>query len=111
MTLRPHRLRRQRSSAHAPRLRRNARDDRIVEEGRVALLVERLRLPRLSSFRLGAEELREPNGFLAGAESAELEVVVAEGEADAVGEETCSAKLVSSEEKRGKRKEEKEDEP
>lgn len=63
---------------------RHARDDRVVEQGRLAVFVELLRVPQPSRLFLRREEVRKPDRLLAGAQRAKVEVVVAEGEADAV---------------------------
>ena len=93
-----HRQRRDRDAAGRARVRlafrvrgrkdRDTRDERVVEQRALPVLVKLLLVPSLPCLGLSFEQARKPDSLLAGADRAELEAVVAEADRDAVRQKT-----------------------
>lgn len=65
---------------------RNARDEGIVEERRVPLVIERLLVPLFPSLDLRLIEMVEPDRFLCWTKRTKFEEVIFVGESDALRE-------------------------
>ena len=93
-----HRQRRDRDAAGRARVRlafrvrgrkdRDTRDERVVEQRALPVLVKLLLVPSLPCLGLSFEQARKPHSLLAGADRAELEAVVPEADGDAVRQKT-----------------------